>query len=156
MGLYSKGARLPPDGLKQSSWHATILLSATGLLQKISKESKIKEARLANACDSLISDIPSLQNTKVQSTLNTSFPWPEVQLAQPVPAQYYPMAPVWQNEGTNEGTAAIITNYEEIQVGQNPEDPMWSERLVLWHGDVKTILRLRSVQAMRSISGERP
>ncbi|KAL2040563.1 hypothetical protein N7G274_006542 [Stereocaulon virgatum] len=66
------------------------------------------------------------------------------------------MAPVWQNEGTNEGTAAIITKYEEIQGGQNPEDPMWSERLVLWHGDVKTILRFRSVQAMRSISGERP
>ncbi|KAL2047610.1 hypothetical protein N7G274_000652 [Stereocaulon virgatum] len=42
-GIIFKGARLPPDGLKQSSWHATILLLATGLLQKISKESKIKD-----------------------------------------------------------------------------------------------------------------
>ncbi len=47
-------------------------------------------------------------------------------------------------------------NYEELQCGQDPEDSRWSSLLTLWHGDVKTILRLRSVQAMRLQTSKRP
>ena len=66
------------------------------------------------------------------------------------------MAPVWQNEGTNVGTVAILDNYEEVQCGHSPESQRWSSDLTLWHGDVKTILRLRSVQDMRMLTAERP
>lgn len=66
------------------------------------------------------------------------------------------MAPVWQNEGTNEGTLAVMDNYQEVQYGLDPEEAAWGKKLVLWHGDVKTVLRIRSVQAMRSMTGLRP
>ena len=66
------------------------------------------------------------------------------------------MAPVWKNEGTNDGTVAIIDNYEQVQCGMNIEDGGYSKRLTLWHGDVKTILRIRSVQAMRMITAQKP
>ena len=87
--------------------------------------------------------------------MDEHFAWPKVKPIVINTTDYRPMAPVWQNEGTNDGTIAIVDNYEEAQCRQNPEDELWKSRLTLWHGDVKTIIRLRSMQAMRMETAER-
>ena len=81
--------------------------------------------------------------------MDDTFALPTVERIRPHAVKYHPMAPVWQNEGTNEGTIAIIDNYEEIQCQMDPDGEGWGTKLVLWHGDVKTIRRLLSVQALR-------
>lgn len=155
-GLMFQGRYLPAEGLHQSSWCPNIPLSATELLAKIGNDTNLELARFSNICESIIAGFPMLHNTQTHHRLSSSFPWPKVKCIKPAPLKYHPMAPVWQNEGTNEGTVAILDNYEEKQCGMDPDNPAWSEKLVLWHGDVKTVLRIRSVQAIRSISGKRP
>ena len=50
---------------------------------------------------------------------------------------------------------AILDNYMEAQCHLDPDDDCWATSLILWHGDVKTILRLRSVMMSRASTSER-
>ena len=68
------------------------------------------------------------------------------------PTRYHPYAPVFQNEGTNEGNVEIQKNYEEVQCRLEPEDPRWSSILVIYFGDLKTVQRILSVQEMRILT----
>ena len=88
--------------------------------------------------------------------MDESFAWPKVHRISIPPTRYHPMAPVWQNEGTNEGTVAIMDNYENIQCNQKVDDRRWEYLLILWHGDLKTILRIRTIQEIRMQTAERP
>lgn len=81
--------------------------------------------------------------------MHALFPWPTKEHLRIAPVKYHPMAPVFENEGTNDGTLAICGNYIEDQCQLKTDDERWSTLLTQWHGDVKTILRLRSVQALR-------
>ena len=72
------------------------------------------------------------------------------------PTRYHPFAPVFQNEGTNEGNVAIQSNYEEKQCGLDPSDIRWSYLLKPTFGDLKTVQRILSVQDMRRYTAETP
>ena len=87
--------------------------------------------------------------------MDDAFRWPRLDPIEVHPTQYHPMAPVWQNEGTNQGTIGVLDDYEENQCGFKPDDPRWETILMLWHGDVKSTLRLRSVQELRMFTSNR-
>ena len=92
----------------------------------------------------------------VAKEVDDLFPWPELDRLTDVAVNYRPLAPVWANEGTTEGTIQVMEDYLEKQFCEDPDDEhTWNDRLLLWHGDVKTIQRLLSVQAMRADTSER-
>ena len=61
----------------------------------------------------------------------------------------WPLEPVQQNESTNEGNILIHEDIEERQLGNDTDDPFWSEILKPYYGDLKTVLRILSVQSCR-------
>lgn len=68
------------------------------------------------------------------------------------PTRYYPYAPVFENEGTNERNVSIQANYEEKQCGLAPDNQRWSQILTPYYGDLKTVQRILSVQDMRKLT----
>ena len=61
----------------------------------------------------------------------------------------HPLAPVQQDESTTEGNILIHEDIEERQLKKDPNDPMWNHILLLYYGDLKTILRILAVQSCR-------
>ncbi|KAL9041225.1 MAG: hypothetical protein Q9180_001421 [Flavoplaca navasiana] len=163
------GRNIRTAGLKQSMWKPQgTLLSARELTGKVAGHKSLLPAKLSNAWHAVKVGLPGIlddaspvssidgESKTLTQEVDDLFPWPDIDRLTNAVVKYRPLAPVWANEGTNEGTIQVMDDYMEKQFDEDPDNEQkWSDRLLLWHGDVKTIQRLLSVQAIRANTSER-
>ena len=71
-----------------------------------------------------------IRHTELAVSMHALFPWPTKERLRIAPIKYHPMAPVFENEGTNDGTLAICGNYIEDQYQLKTDDERWGTLLI--------------------------